>query len=124
MLEGAAVAAATAVAGRALAHNNPTMSEQPLLEIAVTPAPGGPASTPFAIVPPAGTVQLAWHVAEAASGLRFAVAQAGSVVLPGLAPGKVTRLVKGDGFTIVDVVEAAGPFTLRLVAVVATWPRG
>ena len=108
------------------AHNNPSFREELLhtLDVSDRPLAAGdgaaPAANtaPFVLSPPRRSVELVWRVDAPAAkdAISFALAQGGKVVAEGLRDGAVSKLLRGDGFAIVDVTGAEGPFTVRIYA--------
>lgn len=104
-----------------LAHNNPSFREElfQAVEVGDRPVTAGAAepTAPFALSPPRRTVELVWRVdAPAKDTITFAVAQGDETVVDGIRDGTVSRLLRGDGFAIVDVNGAAARFTVRIYA--------
>ena len=103
----------------ASAHNNPSFKEVHLLtlEVAKEPLVGDAHSEPFALELPKKTIELIWRVAGAkAGGIRFAVAKDGKVMADDLASGDTSNILKGEGYRIVAVEGADGPFELQVFA--------
>jgi hypothetical protein len=115
----ALAAAAGASALPAAAHNNPSFKEVHLLtlEVAKAPLEGDIYSEPFALELPKKTIELIWRIAGAkADGVRFSVAKDAKVVAEGLASGDTSNILKGEGYRIVAVEGAGGPFELQVFA--------
>jgi hypothetical protein len=103
----------------AAAHNNPSFKEVHLLtlEVAKAPVEGDAYSKPFALELPKKTIELIWRVAGSdADGIRFSVAKDGVVVADDLASGDTSNILKGNGYRIVAVEGADGPFELQVFA--------
>ena len=100
----------------ALAHNNPTLVEQSITHIQVTP--DTTASAPFSLHLPKRAIQLIWRI-QGADGASFTLQQNGSSIATDLQHETTTGRLQGDGFTITDVQAASGPFTVEVIAKVA-----
>ena len=74
-------------------------------------------SEPFALALPTKTIELIWRVAGAkAGGNRFTVAKDGKAMADDLASGDTSNILKGEGYRIVAVEGADGPFELQVFA--------
>lgn len=102
----------------ASAHNNPGFREVWLLSIEVLAAPDQNAySEPFTFDLPKKTIELIWRIDGAdAHAITFSVAKDGEVVAHGLTNGANSRVMRGEGYVIVDVAGAKGAFTLEVFA--------
>jgi hypothetical protein len=115
----ALLASAAAVAGAALAHNNPSFEKAVIAEVAVEPAAGadGAFSAPFSLELPPKTIQLHYEVvSDEQASIRFAVASGTDQVAADLRHEGRSPPIKTGPLTIVDVSGATAPFTVRIIA--------
>lgn len=107
--------------GPAVAHNNPQFTETLIETVQVMPSPisvGSDAYSETFSIPEAAdeTVGLVWRVQGGDGDVRFHVARDGEPKSIQLNDGKMTGLMAGDGYTVVSVTDADGPFMLEIYA--------
>lgn len=105
----------------ASAHNNPGFREVWLLSVEVLAAPlqadRHAYSEPFAFDLPKKSIELIWRIdGEDVDRITFSVAKDGEVVAQDLTNGANSRIMRGEGYVIVDVTGTKKPFTLQVFA--------